>query len=281
MTGASCAFRVLAAGFFALLSAGGCFSDPTATDNCNPGMEGCACVELECEQGLSCMGGMCIGPPGTGTGSGTAPTESTTSPASASTNPSTTGTSEPGETTDRSTGDPATSTSSSSTAAGDSEESGQATSSSTGAEDLCGNFVTDPGEECDMGNGCNDDCTLEFHDCNPLNNVPCPPGHKCSWAVLMEDPFTAYFTCSPIDDDPIGIGEGDCFEGNDAQDQMCDYRLACYLNTFLDTCNDTGGCCTEYCDTEVDDEDQCSIGGTSCEPEMDLAPGLQTLGVCR
>lgn len=139
--------------------------------------------------------------------------------------------------------------------------------------------MADPGEECDSVAGCTE-CELDIHICNPLNNVPCGDSQKCSWTLLTEDPFEAYFTCQPISEDPLENDQGDCFDGNDAADWQCDLGLACYRATFLEGCDVAGGCCAEYCNTQLGSE-QCSGVGDECEPEPDLALGLPTLGVCR
>lgn len=129
--------------------------------------------------------------------------------------------------------------------------------------------------------GCSEDCELEVHFCNPLNNVPCSDTQKCSWGILpASEPSVAYFTCQMLAEDPLQNDEGDCFVGNDAQDTQCDIGLACYLGTLLDDCNVGGGCCTEYCDTALGAK-QCSGAGDDCFAEPDLVPGLPNLGVCR
>ncbi len=273
LTRAGCAFRIWAVAFSAWMGAAGCFTDPNSENDCNPGMEGCACVDLQCEQGLSCLGGVCVGAGGTSSeidpstaGPTTGPVDTSTG-TSTSTSSSSSSASETVDTSDASTSESSTST-------------GDASTSSSGGEELCGNFTTDPDEECDGGNGCSDTCELEIHECNPLNNVPCPDGMKCSWAILMEAPFTAYFTCEMLEDPPLENNEGDCFVANNAEDRLCDIGLACYRATFLDQCSGPIGCCTQYCDTTKGNE-QCSTAGYECTAEMDLAPGLPDLGVCR
>ena len=241
----------------------GCFSDPTEDQTCNPGMEGCACVDLQCEQGLMCMGGVCVAGGGSTTGDGTTTnpitTTSTTVDPTMSGDSSTSGEPTTGDADSSSSGEPAES------------------SSSTGGGDVCGDFVVGPTEECDGGNGCSSECELEVHECNPLNNVPCPSGFKCSWELLMADPFTGYFTCLPLADAPLGDGQGECFVMDESQDQLCELGLACFNSNFLEGC-ESGGCCTEYCDVM---DSVCGNPAYTCVAEPDLAPGLPNLGVCR
>ncbi len=268
MTRASCALRAWTIALFTALSAGGCFSDPSVAADCDPGMQGCACVELECEQGLTCQGGLCVGLDGTGSSTDALSTSSSsTEPKDPSTSTSSTSSSEAS----------GNSTAESSSSSGSSSEG---TPTTTTGEDLCGNSILDPGEECEGEAGCSKDCELVIHHCNPLNNVPCPETHKCSWAVYTEKPFAAYFTCQVLASEPLGVGEGDCFDGNDAQDRFCAPGLACYREDFLADCSSPGGCCTEYCDTTMGDG-QCSVPADTCTSEPDLAAGLMNLGVCR
>ena len=254
--------------FFATGLSTGCFSDPSTDATCNPGMEGCECVDLQCENGLMCMGGVCVqgaGSSGAVSSTGQPDPTSTTSTSSTTVDPTS---STSGEGSSSGGGD---STSAAETTAGESSSSGG---------DMCGDFVVGPTEECDGGNGCTDECTLETHECNPLNNVPCPDTHKCSWRVLEEKPvFLGYFTCIEYADALFDVGGGDCFESNNAQDEQCAEGLACYNSTFLDDCA-FDGCCTEYCDTN-DGAEQCSNPDHACVAEPDLAPGLDSLGVCR
>ena len=246
-----------------LALAGGCFSDPSGDETCNPGMEGCDCVDLQCEQGLTCMSGMCVVPSGS---SGAEPVDATTTGGGGSTSTST------------STTTTTTDTSSTTTGGDDASSTAAETSSSTGSPDTCGDFEIGPTEECDGGNGCSDLCELEVHECNPLNDVPCPEDRRCSWELLMPEPFTGYYTCLPRAEEPLADGEGDCFEMNQSQDQLCDVGLACISGGILEGC-EVDGCCTEYCDLEQDDT--CTTEGYTCVAEPDLAPGLAFLGACR
>ena len=248
----------------------GCFSDPSGEETCNPGMEGCACVDLQCEQGLMCMGGVCVVGGGS-TGEGTSTTPTTNDPSTSTSTSTTTG--EPD--TSSTTGEPMTTTAADSSSSGESASS--ESSSTSGSDDVCGDFVIGPTEECDGGNGCSATCELEVHECNPLNNVPCPSGFKCSWELLMPEPFTGYFTCLPLADTPLADGEGECFAMNESQDELCDLGLACFNADFLEGCA-SNGCCTEYCDLNGG---ACSNPAYTCVAEPDLAPGVAFLGVCR
>lgn len=219
------------------------------------------CLDLACENGLSCMGGVCVADGGSsGGGPGTT---STNPPATSSTGEpplDTEGTDGPVDT-DGSSGVDAT------------------TGGSTGDADVCGDFIVGLSEECDGGQGCSDTCELEVHDCNPLNNVPCPQGFKCSWQQAAAGGAT--YTCIEVGDAVLGLGEGNCFEGGVSADQNCEVGLACYNGNFLSAC-DEEGCCVEYCDVNSDsDGDQCSVATDVCVLEPDIAPGLSGLGVCR
>jgi hypothetical protein len=224
----------------------GCFSDPVAV-TCPAGAEGCECADdFTCEPGLMCMNGHCRADGGdTGSTSETASTSETE-------------TTEDTETTD----DTETETT-------DDTE----TETETG-EDLCGNLVLDADEQCDGGPGCTD-CELDNYDCNPLNNVGCIPGTKCSYVPPNYD-----FACLVFDPNPpLAWGESNCYNF-EPKDEACDVGLSCTPGQVTEQCPD-GACCTYYCNL-LDPEFDCGTPGDSCVkfftgPEPS---GLEWLGFC-
>ncbi|MCA9706408.1 MAG: hypothetical protein KDK70_11210 [Myxococcales bacterium] len=228
----------------------GCFADPGTTP-CPEGSEGCACVELQCEAGLVCSGGVCMAA-STGTDTGPDPTTTTTAPGS----------------TGGSTDDGADGSSSTTSPPAD------GTDTSTG-EDLCGNGILDPGEMCDGTNACADDCTLDNYPCNPFNNVGCQPGQKCSFV----EPTT--ILCLAFAADVGDFGANECFYDAAPHDEACAAGLACIPFQITNTC-DGGGCCEEYCDL-ADPAFECSTPGNTCQPAYGVPPfepGLEWLGFC-
>ncbi len=256
---------------FTMLVAG-CFSDAATPQNdCTPGMEGCACVDLQCEQGLMCLGGACVLGEGTGT-----TTDTTIDPSNVTgvTSGSTTGATTSADSTSS-----ADSTASADSSSGDTSSQTSDSSSSTGEPGVCGDFNLDADEQCDQDNFCTD-CELDDHGCNPLNNFPCPENRKCSFTVVSEDPYEANYTCTQKEDEPLEDGAGDCFVGGDAADPACGERLGCLSASVLDGCGDQG-CCTEYCNLDLAEEDQCTNPLYTCRHEDFVLPGLEVLGICR
>lgn len=231
------------------------------------------CVELQCEQGLTCMGGMCI-PEAVGTGSTTS--TPTTDPTGVTTNDTST---TAATTNSGSTSSTTTSVDGSSTGEPTGASGGESSSSTTAAG-VCGDFNLDDDEECDQDNFCTD-CELDNHGCNPLNNHPCPDDRKCSFTVVSTDPFEANYTCVLREEMPLGVDEADCFVDGDAADQACEDGLGCLNASTLDNCPDGQACCTEYCNLELPKEMQCTNPAYTCEHEDFVLPGLEMLGICR
>jgi hypothetical protein len=176
-----------------------------------------------------------------------------------------------------STGDGATGSSGSSSTDG-TETSGTATGTNTGTTgSVCGDGVIDDDEMCDGGPGCTD-CVLDNYACNPINNVPCQDGTKCSAVGEEYDVM-----CLPFDPDPpLEWGEVNCYYDFGPHDEACDLGLACTPSQITDTCeNGTGSCCTEFCDIR-DPDFECQTPTDSCEPFWFGSPpdGLEWLGFC-
>jgi hypothetical protein len=219
------------------LSAGmivGCFSDPVV--GCPAGAEGCECADnFTCEPGLMCMGGHC-------------------------------------RTDDGSTGETSTTASETDSETTDSETTDD-TETETGDE-LCGNLMLDPDEQCDGGPGCTD-CTLDNYVCNPITNVGCLPGTKCSYVPPDYD-----FSCLVFDPNPpLAWGESNCYNF-EPKDEACDVGLSCTPGQITEQCPD-GACCTWYCNL-LDPDFDCGTPGDTCEkfftgPEP---TGLEWLGFC-
>ncbi len=246
----------------ALWAVAGCFSDVESVP-CPEGTEMCACVELQCEQGLVCQDARCVPEAGTdGTGS-TSLTPTTT-----------------GETTASSTTLPtsATTAADTSTTNPESTESGASTSSTGGSSTtgpVCGDGVVDGSEVCDGTPGCTD-CALDNYACNPLNNAPCGDGFKCS--LFNDAGGLAATECRVALQPPGQLYESNCFNF-ELQDEWCDVGLSCVTSQSTDACD--VNCCVEYCD-RLDPTFECGFEGDMCLQALgDQAPtGLQWLGVC-
>lgn len=226
----------------------GCFTDPGSTP-CPEGSEGCPCVQLQCEAGLMCSMGVCVAGGATGTDTGPAPMTGTTESPGGS--------------------------SSSDGADGTSTTSMPPVDGTSTGEDLCGNGVLDPEEMCDGTNACADDCTLENYPCNPLNNVGCGPGQKCSFV----EPTT--ILCLAFADPAGEFGDNECYYDFGPHDESCAIGLACIPFQITNTC-EGGGCCEEYCDL-ADPTFECATPGNTCQPAYGVPPfepGLEWLGFC-
>lgn len=257
--------------------ASGCFSEPIP---CREGTEGCACLELRCEEGLVCRQALCAAPSHDASTSDGMPS----SGPNESGDPATTSSSGP-STTDTGPSTVAEESSSSATEAGttpgttaDPDETSSSTDPSTGSASFCGDGILDPSEICDTTPGCTDDCTLTHYECNPLNNAPCPEGFKCS--VSESEEGVAQATCRPFAQDPPGqLHEGNCYY-LERRDHWCDVGLACALISATDACGDTN-CCVEFCDL-TDATFSCAYAGDACVPFLGSAAptGLAHLGFC-
>lgn len=230
-----------------------------------------------------------IGPPVTGTlGEDSEVSGESTPPADAST----LGHSSDPEGTDSTTHADDTSTSDATSSSTDpDEESGTSTSAaaseteasstaSTGDHDRCGDGLLDPDEECDGTPGCEPDCTLTHYDCNPIHNVPCAVGQKCS---LLGTDETTRTQCIPFtNEEPGQLHEGECFFDSAAHDEWCDVGLACGLIQTSEACYELGTtCCVEFCDVR-DPSFRCAHPGEVCVRMVsyDAPPGLEHLGWC-
>lgn len=252
-------------GFFVLLS--GCFNPNEGS--CPDGTKDCPCIDLQCEAGLTCQNAVCVdGTPGTGTDTATSmPAETTADPTTA-----TTVTTMPMSSSDSTT--VALDEGSTTMSVADTSSDG-ASSSSTGAPNLCGNATLDSDEECDGTPGCTD-CVLDNYDCNPLNNAPCGRGFKCS---VYDDEGTAQASCLPFVDPPPGqLYDSNCYLGV-PQDNWCDVGLACAVSQAAAACD--VNCCVEFCDL-TDATFECDFKGATCQPILaNGAPeGLHHLGYC-
>ncbi|MEM6994200.1 MAG: hypothetical protein AAF721_27040 [Myxococcota bacterium] len=251
----------------------GCF-DPVPAEACAEGTKDCPCVDLQCEAGLICQNAVCVqeevvtgtGPQVTSTGN---PMETTGSPTTADGGSTSTMASTTNPVDGSTTGD------GSSSGGTGSESTGGSTS--TGAS-LCGNMMLDTDEMCDGTPGCETDCTLTNYDCNPLNNVPCTEGFKCSVVEPDGEPVNA--VCLPFADPPPGmLFESNCFFDFGPHDEWCDVGLACALSQSTDACD--VNCCVEFCDL-LDATFECAFKGDTCQPFFTpQAPeGLAQLGFC-
>ncbi|MEM6991182.1 MAG: hypothetical protein AAF721_11810, partial [Myxococcota bacterium] len=203
---------------------GACFTEPAA-GSCSPGSEGCACLELQCESGLVCADAVCVSNDDVGAteSSGDAGGQ-TTSGSSGQVSADSTG---------QSTDDDGGPTS------GDVDTGGS--SDTGGASKTCGNGVLEDEEMCDQGPGCTD-CILDNYVCNPINNVGCPLGTKCS---DTDERYT--LACLPFSENPpLQLGESSCFDF-EPLDQACELGLSCTPFQSTNTC-DGGACCTKFCD---------------------------------
>ena len=123
--------------------------------------------------------------------------------------------------------------------------------------------------DCDGGAGTADAAVPAA--CDPVAQVGCQAGEKCSWLVLTDVPFIAITTCVP--DGVVAIG-GACIEGAPGPDTGYDDCVAGNLCTggecqeicgqFPDTCAQ-GESCISYADTFTDVD---SVG--LCNPECDV-----------
>lgn len=253
------------------MGAGACFSDEPAA--CSPGSEGCECLDLACEDGLSCRDGTCRIDDG-GTTTGPSDTTGTGAPTTAgdSTGQDSTGTTvgASGTTGGGTTGSVGTTGSASAGSTGD------ATAGTTGGS-VCGDGIIDADEMCDGGPGCTM-CVLDNWACNPLNNVPCQDGTKCA---AVGDGYNVQ--CLPFNPDPpLMWGEVNCFYDFGPHDEACGLGLACTPSQITDTCeNGTGNCCTEFCDIR-DPNFECITETDECVPFWAGTPpaGLDWLGFC-
>jgi hypothetical protein len=141
-------------------------------------------------------------------------------------------------------------------------------------EELCGNRMLDPDEQCDGGPGCTD-CELDNYDCNPINNAGCISGTKCSYVSSTND-----FACLPFNPNPpLEWGESNCYNF-EPKDEACNLGLSCTPGQATEQCPD-GACCTWYCSL-LDPDFDCGTPGDIClkffyGPEE---PGLEWLGYC-
>lgn len=175
----------------------------------------------------------------------------------------------------RANGDTSTDTSSTNEATATSDDTDTETTETETGEDLCGNLMLDDGEQCDGGPGCTD-CDLDNYICNPLNNVGCLPGTKCSYIGTGYDFSCRVFDPSP----PLMWGESNCYSF-EPKDEACDVGLSCTPGSITEQCPD-GACCTWYCNL-LDPDFDCGTPGDSCVKFFegpDEPPGLEWLGFC-
>jgi len=245
----------------------GCFS-PDAADlpldaPCPGGAEGCECLNLMCETGLTCRAGICVGSPEDSPDETDDPTGSSNESCPVGTEgcECSSGVCEPDLSCEADICVPNTS--------GDSE------GGTEGVTNPCGNGILDDGEMCDSTPACSDDCALENYDCNPFNNAGCREGLKCSLLA----PTT--FTCLAFADDGGTLGANECFHDLAPHDEECELGLVCTRAETTNTC-ETGGCCEELCDLE-DPDFECQTPGNTCQPAFSVPnfpSGLEWLGVC-
>ncbi len=246
----------------AALLVAGCFAD-VESGPCPEGTENCPCVELQCEQGLTCQDARCLPEAGTGAAGSTSL-------------PATTG--ETGETSSAATTMAAdtSSTVADTTDAGSTTTTTSASSDSSTSSTVCGDGVVDDTEACDGGPGCTD-CTLDNYACNPLNNAPCVSGTKCSLFDDVEG--IAATECRPFLEPPPGqLYESNCYDFV-PRDDWCDLGLACVTSQSTDACD--VNCCVEYCD-RLDPDFTCAFEGDTCQSALGggAPSGLEWLGVC-
>ncbi len=108
------------------------------------------------------------------------------------------------------------------------------------SDSICGNRKLEGDEVCDDPDDidCNDDCTHDYFDCNPLNDPrPCEAGEKCD---LTYDGWDVYGEC-------VAAGSAGLYDNCD--DTQCQPGYVCIVGSRVNQCPNGGPmCCTEWCD---------------------------------
>ncbi len=107
-----------------------------------------------------------------------------------------------------------------------------------------------------------------IQSCNPLDEMPCPEGHVCTFGGGTDLPW-----CRP-DDGTSSAQPGDpCGRGGSCG------PLGCASEEVDPNCPHPGGCCSVWCDLEAP---QCPRGTACTEafPNAGLPPGWANVGMC-
>lgn len=145
----------------------------------------------------------------------------------------------------------------------------------------CGDGKLNPGEQCDPGadQACSATCTLDNHDCSPLDNSGCAANEKCTVSADPGGSGQTLFVCAP---DFIGPGQlGDpCM----AQSECSLSAPLCAAGVNGCSNGDLDQCCVSYCYLGESELPDCpaplSCQAIDLQIPGPLMSGLEQFGVC-
>jgi hypothetical protein len=143
------------------------------------------------------------------------------------------------------------------------------------SDSICGNGELEGSEICDGHYNCEDDCTFDGFECNPVNDpLPCASGQKCE---MTYDASYYEFgsTCETA-------GAGGLYENCDSA--PCQVGYACVVGSRIGSCPNGGPkCCTPWCDLSAlrpDCPDQMGCHSIAAEFVVGADENVFDIGYC-